>query len=520
MKKFSLIVIMLMTTIVLFGQKKGPFSYPYYIKGVTEINPNDGKINLTNIEVKGFDYSDFNKRGEWDEKARFVFEKIRTNPPISLNGKKLQYWRQDKSGEWITDAEGGSGTFSDKLEKDITIMMVLDCSASMGSDFIRLQTGAISFLDRIFSTSNDGHIKLGIIGFSSIAATEQQVFEITPLTSDTFYQAKRFINSLKKENNTALYYAVNKATDMLSDYVSNELSASNEYGGTYMLVFTDGLDNASQFRDYKIFRSDDAFDWIDRKLDNTKVRDSLIETYIIGARGADLTTVSQQNEFKRRLEALIPIDEYGILHRKFIYLEKMSELEDTFKEIAESLTDQWLNLVCLTSLAHEGGVCWTLGEVIKPEVIKPTDTYKLLLGVNAGIGLDGDGNAFVGTGLDFAYPITKKFSIGGYLDTKIGDGGGFTFGALTTLGNYHDGHNAFIGGLGLGSMSTYYDSYYSDGYSSYESSYVESAICLNLRAGMLFRNGIYFMGELSAGELLGVSVRVGYNFGKFIKIRK
>ena len=516
MKKFSLIVIMLMTTIVLFAQKKGPFSsYPYYIKGVTEINPSDGKINLTNIEVKGFDYSGFEKGGERDEKASFVFEAIRTNPPISLNGKKLQYWRQDKSGEWITDAEGGSGAFNVNLDKDITIMMALDCSASLGSDFIRLQNSAISFLDEIFSTSNDGHIKLGIIGFSSIAATERQVFEITPLTSDTFYQAKRFINSLQKENNTALYYAVNKATDMASGYVSNVLSESYEYAGTYMLVFTDGLDNASQFRDYKIFRSDDAFDWIDRKLDNTRILESPIETYIIGARGADLTTVSQQKEFKRRLEALIPIDEYGIRHGEFIYLEDMSKLEEAFKAIARSLTIQWQNLVCLTSLAHEGGVCWTLGEVSMP-----TDTYKLLLGVNAGIGLDGDGNAFVGTGLDFAYPITKKFSIGGYLDAKIGDCSGVSLGALTTLGNYHDGHNAFIGGLGLDSMSTYYESYYNDGYSSYDSSYVESVICLNLRAGMLFRNGIYFMGELSAGELLGVSVRVGYNFGKFIKIRK
>lgn len=522
MKKILFSILLLLSSAVLFGQKKGPFSYPYYIKGVTEIDPNNGEITLNNIEVKGFTYSDFKKAGInlRSEKASFIFERIRTNPAISLTGKTLQYWRQDRSGEWITDAEGGSGTFNDKLEKNITIVMALDCSSSMGSDFSRLQSGAISFLNRIYTTSQDGHIRLGIIGFSSIKESDRQVFEIKPLTNNTFDQAKRFINSLQKESNTALYYAMNKATDMLQEYVAQKFysPSETEYGGTYMLVFTDGLDNASQFRDKKIFRSDDAYSYVADKLQNTYIKRESIETYIIGARGSDLTTNSQRDEFKQRLEGLIPKQNKN---GEFIYLENMNNLEDTFKRIAESLTEQWQNLVCMTTLAHEGGVCWTLGNIpviVNEPVVVRKPVRNCFLGVTIGAGWINyddsfyggneyaDGNVFFqSSNLDFAWPISQKISLGGFLGFQpVLEHPWYDFslssGVLAVFGNYHERKKAFI--LGIGGR-------FSDDFGPY------------VRLGMMFKNGLYFTGDLSYNDdERYMSLNIGYNFGRFIKIRK
>lgn len=515
-----------MTSAVVFAQKNNPFSYPYYISGVTEIDVNnEGEITLKDIKSKGFKYSHHRKGGIRNEKASFVFEEITTTPSISISGKRLQYWRQDKSGEWVTDAEGGNGTFNEKLEKDITFVMSIDCSASLGNDFQRVKNNALSFIDKIYQTSNDGHINLGIIGFSSIAETERQTFEIKPLTAKTYSEMKNFINSLSPDSNTALYYAMNKATDMLKSYVSSHFASNNEYGGTYMLVFTDGLDNASQFRSEKIYRSDDAYDYIRTKLGNTYIKNSNIVTYIIGAVGVDLKTANQRSEFKRRGEGLIPNNS-----GKFIYLENMADLEKTFQEIAETLTKQWQNLVCLTSLAHEGGVCWTLGDVYIPPVVKP-EYSNIFLGVNVGAGIaliDEAVGVSIPAGVDFAYPITKNFGLGAYGEFTYSicdyDYLSTAFGVLTTIGNYHDGNKTFVGGLGL------------------RIDLDSGSVKPNIRGGVLFRSGLYIMGNISLGSdsynyydydgygntyftnysTFGFQamVQIGYNFGKHIRIKR
>ena len=152
MKKI-LLSFFIMITAVAAAQKNNPLSYPYYINGITEIGQN-GEIYLKEIKTKGFSYTDYNQKGHENianEKAAFIFEKITTTPAISLSSyPNLQYWRKAPSGDWITDAEGGSGTFNNKLEKDITIVMVLDCSTSLGDDFQKVKDYAISFMRKIF----------------------------------------------------------------------------------------------------------------------------------------------------------------------------------------------------------------------------------------------------------------------------------------------------------------------------------------------------------------------------------
>ena len=182
-------VICLLTATAAYAQKKNnPLSYPYYIYGTAQINPENGTVMLKDISYKGFSCKEeLWKTGvDSKEKAMFKFEEIKTQPYTPLAGKKLQYWRQDESGAWMTDEEGGNGIANAALEKDMTIMLVLDCSASLGEDFAKVKRGAISFIDKLYKASNKGFVRLGIIGFSSISEANRQTWDIRPLTSETW----------------------------------------------------------------------------------------------------------------------------------------------------------------------------------------------------------------------------------------------------------------------------------------------------------------------------------------------
>lgn len=518
----------------LYAQKgDNPLSYPYYIMGTTQIDPENGSVILSNISYKGFSCKeDLYKVGvESDEKAEFRFDEIMTYPYIPLAGRKLQYWRQDEYGAWMTDEEGGNGIANASLEKDMTIMLVLDCSKSLGDDFIKVKRGAISFIDKLYKASGKGYVRLGIIGFSSISEANRQRYEIKPLTAETYQSAVNFINALVPASNTALYYAISSAVDMLDEYVESNFSTldSERYNGTYMLAFTDGIDNASQFREQKIYTSKQAYDYTKSKIINTTIKGSPIESYIIGARGVDLKTTEQTSKFQMELKGLIPDGYQG---DRFTYLENMQNLEKTFENIADGLAKRWQNLYCYTSLAHEGGVCWTLGEpeyapvyvAPKPE---PVNNRNIFFGVNVGIGIGSSlesetGNGFMySIGIDFAYPVSKMFGIGLYAAYKglvckeKGEAfiaSGFDAGVMMTAGNYHSGRIAFVGGVGIE-------------YNEF------SELMADIRAGVRFGNGIYLMGEAAVGGdgyseyeqssyvPFNVGIRIGFDLGRLFNKR-
>ena len=56
---------------------------------------------------------------------------------------------------------------------------------------------------------------------------------------------ERFINSVKPGINTAFYYAVDHAVDMLEEYSSSVYLDRDKYSGACVVTFTDGLDNES-----------------------------------------------------------------------------------------------------------------------------------------------------------------------------------------------------------------------------------------------------------------------------------
>ena len=261
MKQLVLLTLVLLSIGISAQKVVNPLNSPYYIKGTTEINPSTGEVTLHNIETKGFSFrnsKDVIKSTEKNEKAVFVFDQITAEPEISLIDKRLQLWRQDRYGNWMTDEESGNGITEQRLNKNITIMLVLDCSNSLGDDFVRVKAGAKSFIEKLIYASNSGFVHIGVIGFSSIEKT--QVCDIRPLTSKSMTEIVTFINNLQPDNATALYYAMDKATTMLYDYVQkNFTNIPNEnYEGSCLLAFTDGIDNATRYPERKIFTYNQA----------------------------------------------------------------------------------------------------------------------------------------------------------------------------------------------------------------------------------------------------------------------
>ena len=526
MKQLVLLTLVLLSIGISAQKVVNPLNSPYYIKGTTEINPSTGEVTLHNIETKGFSFrnsKDVIKSTEKNEKAVFVFDQITAEPEISLIDKRLQLWRQDKYGNWMTDEESGNGITEQRLNKNITIMLVLDCSNSLGDDFVRVKAGAKSFIEKLIYASNSGFVHIGVIGFSSIEKT--QVCDIRPLTSKSMTEIVTFINNLQPDNATALYYAMDKATTMLDNYVQkNFKNIPNEnYEGSCLLAFTDGIDNATRYPERKIFTYNQAYNDIKNTLNTKKIKDQHIETYVIGARGIDIKSEAQVADFKSNLEGLIPEENNG----QFKYLENMIELEATFQEIANGLTQRWQNLSCTAPLTHEGGVCWTLGEIPETTTIKQDEGevktvalrhyFAPIVGIGGGVIQDKyapvDGKKYYGffnleIGFDYAYPINKDFSVGGYFIFYNGFHGikttpncynpGLKIGPLITMGNYSGGGSAFVLGLGYEVGAT-------KGFETKQHRF-------DIRLGATFLAGHFLGLDISTGYGTQCTLTYGYNF--------
>lgn len=123
--------------------------------------------------------------------------------------------------DWKKDVEF---TMSFNQSEDISVVLVLDRSESLGTDFGVIKTYAIDFIEKIFTERKV--VKMGIVDFSDT------VNEF-PLTTDK-EALKKYVNGLKQGKFTALYNAVDQGIDML-------LSSKSQ--SRVLFTFTDGSDN-------------------------------------------------------------------------------------------------------------------------------------------------------------------------------------------------------------------------------------------------------------------------------------
>lgn len=109
----------------------------------------------------------------------------------SADINKLKLWRQISSGAWQPDTEftPDNSTQVTEEQSSALIMLVLDCSISLGDQFPSLKQGAISFIETLFvsssdkdkptvkttSASNDGTVKGNVTSDGGAAVTERGV---------------------------------------------------------------------------------------------------------------------------------------------------------------------------------------------------------------------------------------------------------------------------------------------------------------------------------------------------------
>ena len=481
-----------------------PLSCPYYIYGVQEVTGRNSSV-LRDVQYKGFrtnipDGGTVSGSRTLSEKLMYEFSRIKTTPYIDITGKTLRYWRRLENGQWVTDKESGNGTQSHSSNQDACFLLIVDCSASLGNSFYQVKQAAVNFIDDLYRVSSAGNIHVGIICFSTMDDTK--TFPIKPITQSTISQMRSFIDSQRNyKKATSMYSAIDRGINDLYDYVEG----LKKIEGAHIITFTDGLDNTSQLEEKQLYTLNKVRPYVKDRLLNTELKGKRLDSWVVGVQGSDVPE-TQLSMMKSQLSELASSSD------QFFFLTDASELNATFKNIANGLTKRWLSWVCTSALNHDGPVCWTLGEApVKAPVPLPPyvpKTKKMLLGVNwgigfgtytyyTGIGFDQRADLRTGVGIDVAYPITSNFGVGGYLS------GGYhyvSFGALTTIGDYVDNRAAFVGGLGL-------DMDFAEGPN------------FDLRGGVIFDNGLYMMLGTSLGCSFSLTFSIGYNFGKFFSVR-
>lgn len=466
------------------------------------------------------------------KEVMFTFDHIVVDDPDFPGFDNIAYWYYDPDiADWQPDIEIRKGERSKELHKDITVVLIIDCSNSLQNDFQYVKNATLRFLRQMYEAAPNGNVHIGIVGFSSMPDT--QILPIQPLTASTYNTMQNFIRSLTINNGTALFYAWDRAVEATVQYINSD--RMKNYDNSHFITFTDGIDQTSQDltrRPTPIVSTDDYYNYI---IKTAKNRIKNYESDVVFVKGTDITNDQQQAKFENKLSQLaVPND-----RQHYERLESISRLENKFSEIANRLTDSWQVLNCYVAPARHGRVCWTFGKKEPKPIPTPTPTPNpkpvtgnpLLIGGSFGLGVPMEfGNTYAGGGMDFqfafdfAYPITDRFCMGFY--TSIG--GGFTGGEYHRNGSpcsYFDGLFKFSVGV-LMEMGDLNDRPFLLGISpclGFGFDYAAGYMPLEIRFGRIFRNNMYITGDITMGiPLDGIfymepSVHIGYNFGHSIK---
>ncbi len=196
------------------------------------------------------------------------------------------------------------------------------------------------------------------------------IYPIKGLNSNTKSEMIRFIRSKELKRNTALYYAIKKGVIMLENYSKN--ISSDKYDGSYLITFTDGIDNQSMDATLGAptdGKADPYFQYVKNIIGSKKIKGKKIESHIIAVQGGD---VGDNKIFESILEDLASKPDNFILAKNF------DEVNANFAKIANDLINKWQNLECYVPPRFKGKVRWTLddGELYIPPIKKKETVVK------------------------------------------------------------------------------------------------------------------------------------------------
>ena len=547
MKKLFLFALAIICSVMSFAQgaedwRVHPNDARYYIKGVYDASiGSTTTYTLTNVETSGITINNpkvtyIGNYQASDDDVMFTFDDVDTDCPTKYD--YISYWVYDEEiNEWQADVEIRSADKGMEHKRIMTIMLVLDCSSSLENEFVHdfryVKEGALTFLRTMYNASKSGNIRIGIIGFNSLKRTHTQIRQIEPLTEASFGDMCRFINYFDVANGTALYYSLDKAMDMTSDYIRG-LNKTDDYVTPIIITFTDGIDQTS-YDNKKGIKNAEAY----YTVAHSRIQGIDIEHYVIPFLGSDIKTEAQKEKFTRVLKSLCkPSDNYH-----YLPVTSMSQLGTIFGNIANSLIDRWQILRCYVAPARQGRVCWTFGKKENKPAPAPQPVVRngrnIFVGINGTIGLPMSiGTAYyseysggswrnysmdafgfgmnIKLGVDFAYPIGAYFNIGGGfgmvpIQNDLITDGAFDFkaGVLMLAGDVND--RPFIIGLspcigfGFNPLSRY--------------------VPFEVRFGRVIKKHLYITGNLNmgipieGGFVLEPGIAIGYHFGDLIKTK-
>ena len=384
-------------------------------------------------------------------------------------------------------------------------MMVLDCSNSLGNNFDNLQSSAIKAIKKLNEKTVPGTVHLGIIAFNTVANTQKQIFAISPLNNDVEKQMEKWIKELQTNNNTAMYYAMDLASQKVDEYLNNiDLPDSIKFSGVTMITFTDGIDNHSLLPNtvYRKGIENPYHKYVRDSIVNRKVtyphKSGQTETVYLESRlffvpGSDVVEDKNlQNDIFNGLDSE---------HDAFM-LKNFSQLDKAFDTMAEEICERFQTLNCYVPRAHEGRVRWTF------------DKPKGFFGISAGGFGEMTGSMDIaaggGAGIDFAFPTNNFAAVGGFINIK--GGGPISTGTYPThiqlgllrAGNGFQYKSKPLFGIGLDIRPSESNEYYvktSKGNKKYFYSEDNTGIGLVLRAGIISKNHLYYYADLFGGYM-------------------
>lgn len=390
-KSFMSIKKLLLLTLFAFGVFMCANAQDYYIEGFYERH-GAGQYTLKNVRTNGIYLNGKTSLSETIRGSKerilcdgleatmvqFSFERATTDCPTKWeNGFVFQYW-DDDNGVWKTDVEACKGQSTGYSQKDMVIMLVLDYSYSMKTNIPRLQKTAIELINSICSASN-GNVHIGIIAFSGMDLAQNQFLPITPLTSGNKYKFEDFIRNSNKGKETALYYSMDHALNMIESYVNQKGFKEENFNGTCMITFTDGLDNASINDNISVSmhrgRKNEYLSYLNGILGPSSTKTILgmpIESFAIGYTGSEEFTNDDKAFFEEVLMRLTPDGQHFKLASDF------KEVEAYFGYITQQLTDRWETLNMYVGESQYGQVRWLLncGKPVRVETPRPLPPIK------------------------------------------------------------------------------------------------------------------------------------------------
>lgn len=514
MKRILIFLLCLFGGMAAFSQAE---KAKYYIEGEYSITQDqNGRFvyQLTNITSRGITFTPVETiygKVEPDESISFTFDKANTDCPEGFAaGLKFWKWQYNgKTNSWQRDSEVKDAQQNFETDKVMVVMLVLDCSTSLGeTNFEKLKSSATKFINILYNASPDGSIRLGIMGFNTMGNADKMVRDIEPLTAKSRDEMTRFIQGLTLYNNTALYYAMRKSSDMIASYVDH-LSAKDAEKFDYACVvsFTDGYDNHSMDPALGVPEKgleNPYFQYVRDNVVNRKIANSNLKSYVIAIKGND---VAEDNTLYKAVFQ-------GISSEEPFLLDDFNQLEAQFEKMAQELIKRWQNLTCYVPSAHQGKVRWTLGNDFSapatennPPIIedkqspetKPQKSYKAFFGLNVGLDFEVVPKFFGGpsVGLDFAIP-KQNYAIGGLvsLDYCLRGPTRLDLGPLFLFGDYMNA-TAFMLGAGFDMrFPTCTRGLEWEGYEYDKDIFGAGAM---LRLGFTLRNHLYFFADFAFG---------------------